>query len=123
MTEGTDNEQKPCPHSAKLQEKLVQKEIEPLNEAGKRAPETGLINTENLVATEKELELTKTIIEEAFKKVETLSQENAQLRKRLKLIEKVYNKFDYLDGYMEKYGAPSDFELEMWQAIRQVIKG
>jgi len=72
---------------------------------------------------EKELESTKIIAEEALKKVEMLAQENAQLRERLKLIETIYKKYDHLDGYMEKYGANSDMERDMWQAIRKVIKG
>jgi DNA repair exonuclease SbcCD ATPase subunit len=76
-----------------------------------------------VVAAEKEPELTKAIAEEALKKVEELTQENAQLRERLKLIEKIYKKYDHLDGYMEKYGANSHMERDMWQAIRQVVKG
>ena len=94
MTECTDNKQEPCPHIAKLQEKSL----------------------------EMELESTKAIVEEAFKKIETLAQENADLRKKLKTIAKVYEKYDYLDGYMEKYGANTDLELDMWRAIRQVLK-
>jgi hypothetical protein len=94
MTENTYKEQNPCPDITKLQEKL----------------------------TEKEPELNKTIPEEALKKIETLAQENAQLRERLKPIEKLYTRYDHLHGYMEKYGFVTDFEREMWQAIKQVMK-
>jgi hypothetical protein len=61
--------------------------------------------------------------EEALKKVEILSRENAELRERLKQIEKVFEKHNYLDGYIEKYGLHTDFERDMWQTIRKVIKG
>lgn len=94
MTEYTDNEQKSCPRTDELQENSV----------------------------EKELELTKTIAEEALKKVEMLSRENAELREKLKQVERIYRKYDHLDGYMEKYGFNTEIEREMWQAIRRIIK-
>ncbi len=71
---------------------------------------------------EKELKLTKAIAEEALKKVEILTKENAELRDRLKQVERVYRKYDHLDGYMEKYGFNTEIEREMWQAIRRIIK-
>lgn len=70
----------------------------------------------------KELESTKAIAEEALKKVEVLTRENDELRNRLKQVEKVYRKYDHLDGYMEKYGFNTEIEREMWQAIRRIIK-
>jgi hypothetical protein len=76
-----------------------------------------------LASAAKEPESTKAIAEEALKKVEELTRENVRLREKLKLIEKVYNKYDHIDGYMEKYGANTDMEREMWQAIRRVVKG
>jgi hypothetical protein len=72
---------------------------------------------------EKELELTKSIAEEALKKVEMLTRENSWLRHRLKQVERVYRKYDHLDGYMEKYGFNTEIEREMWQTIRKIIKG
>ncbi|MEN6621249.1 MAG: hypothetical protein ABFD50_06860 [Smithella sp.] len=71
---------------------------------------------------EKELESMKAVAEEALKKVELLSKENAELRQKLKQVEKVYRKYDHLDGYMEKYGFNTEIEREMWQAIRRIIK-
>lgn len=71
---------------------------------------------------EKELESMKAIAEEALKKVELLSKEIAELRERLKQVERVYRKYDHLDGYMEKYGFSTEIEREMWQAIRRIIK-
>ena len=71
---------------------------------------------------EKELKSAKAMAEEALKKVELLTRENAELRERLKQVEKVYRKYDHLDGYMEKYGFSTEIEREMWQAIRRIIK-
>jgi hypothetical protein len=94
MTESNDNEQKACPHMDNVQEN----------------------------SAKRELELLKAAAEEALKKVELLSRENAELRERLKQVEKVYRKYDHLDGYMEKYGFNTEIEREMWQAIRRIIK-
>lgn len=54
--------------------------------------------------------------------LETLLQENAELRERLKTLERVFRKYSHLDGYIEKYGLHTDFERDMWQAIRQAVK-
>ena len=94
MNEGKDNEQKPDLDTAKLLEKL----------------------------NENDPEFTKAIAEEALRKVETLLAENAKLHDKLKSIDKIFNRYEHLDGYMEKYGFNSKLEQEMWQAIRRIIK-
>lgn len=66
--------------------------------------------------------LAETTAEEALKKAETLLKENAELRERLKTLERVFRKYSHLDGYIEKYGLHTDFERDMWQAIRQAVK-
>lgn len=94
MSEGKDNEQKPGLDPAKLLEKLA----------------------------ENDLESVKAIAEEALKRVKALSEENAMLRQKLKSVEKIHEKYEHLDGYMEKYGFNTELEQEMWQAIRRITK-
>ena len=94
MTESKDSKQKPGLDTAKLQEKMAGDDLESL----------------------------RIIAEEALKKVETLLAENAELRKKLKSIEKIFGRYEHLDGYMEKYGFNTELEREMWRAIRRIAK-
>lgn len=95
MTEVKENGKKELPATAELQEKAAGKDLESI----------------------------RIIAEEALKKVAELSAENAKLRDKLTAIDKIFSRYEHLDGYMEKYGYNTELEREMWRTIRRITKG
>ena len=94
MTEVKENGKRQLPATAELQEKMAGEDLESF----------------------------RIIAEEALKKVAELAAENAKLQEKLKAIEKIFGRYEHLDGYMEKYGFNTELEREMWRAIRRIAK-
>ena len=94
MTEVKENGKRELPATAELQEKMAGEDLESL----------------------------RIIAEEALKKVAELSAENTKLREKLTALDKIFNRYEHLDGYMEKYGYNTELEREMWRAIRRITK-
>lgn len=95
MTEIIEKGKRELPATAELQEKMAGEDLESL----------------------------RIIAEEALKKVAELSAENAKLQEKLKAIDKIFSRYEHLDGYMEKYGYNTELEREMWRTIRRITKG
>ncbi len=94
MTEVKENGKKELPATTELQEKMAGEDLESI----------------------------RIIAEEALKKVAELSAENAKLQEKLKAIDKIFSRYEHLDGYMEKYGYNTELEREMWRTIRRITK-
>ena len=95
MTEVKENGKRELPAATELQEKMAGEDLESI----------------------------RIMAEEALKKVAELSAENAKLQEKLKAIDKIFSRYEHLDGYMEKYGYNTELEREMWRTIRRITKG